>query len=790
MSRYESTARMGMDITDLKAGIQEAKRQIRLINSEFERSTAGMDKWSSNADGLSAKIKQLGGTLEQQKNILKNLQGQYAQVAREQGEGSRAAEELLIRINKQDAAIRKTEAGIQSYTNQLDNLGQHAGNASEAMKGSEKAAGNLSSALGKVGGSAGGLSSLGGIAQTVGGKIKDLAQAAGGHLLNGLKSLGSVAGGAVKKGLSAAGSAASGALKGGLNAAKTAAGALKDGLSKAASVASGALKAGFSAAKSAAGALKNGLSKAASVASGALKAGFSAAKSAAGALKNGLSKVASLASGALKAGFSAAKTAAGALKDGLSKIASVASGALKAGFSAAKTAAGALKDGLSKVASVASGALKAGFSAAKTAAGALKDGLSKIASVASGAFKKGISAAVSAAETLESALKSVVSAAAAMAAGVAAAGVAAGAAIAGAAVKANECVNVYADFEDSMLQVAATMGITQEEIANGSDAYEKLTNAAKEAGAATRYSASEAGAALNYLALAGYDAEKAVETLPKVLDLAAAGGMELATASDLVTDAMSALQMGTDDLDVFIDQMAKTAQKSNTSVQQLGTAMLECAGTAASTGQDLTTLNTALGVLADNGIKSAEGGTHLRNVLLSLSAPNDKANIKLKELGVSVYDAGGKMRQLNEVMADLDKSLSSLTQEGRTNAISDIFEKTDINAVNALLASTSGRFGELSAQIADCSGAASDMAGTMEAGLAGTARSFRSAMEGMQIETGAIFAELKKSLMSDATEVIRSFTKDLQEAGGDWGKISEAVGKAISQAVEIGRAHV
>ncbi len=83
MSRYESTARMGMDITDLKAGIQEAKRQIRLINSEFERSTAGMDKWSSNADGLSAKIKQLGGTLEQQKNILKNLQGQYAQVARE-----------------------------------------------------------------------------------------------------------------------------------------------------------------------------------------------------------------------------------------------------------------------------------------------------------------------------------------------------------------------------------------------------------------------------------------------------------------------------------------------------------------------------------------------------------------------------------------------------------------------------------------------------------------------------------------------------------------------------------
>lgn len=154
----------------------------------------------------------------------------------------------------------------------------------------------------------------------------------------------------------------------------------------------------------------------------------------------------------------------------------------------------------------------------------------------------------------------------------AAAVVAIGAAVAGAASKINDCVNVYADFEDSMLQVAATMGITQEEIANGSEAYEKLTNAAKEAGASTRYSASEAGEALNYLALAGYDADKAVETLPKVLNLAAAGGMELATTSDLVTDAMSALQMETSELDTFIDQMAKTSQKSNTSVQQLGEA--------------------------------------------------------------------------------------------------------------------------------------------------------------------------------------------------------------------------
>ena len=365
----------------------------------------------------------------------------------------------------------------------------------------------------------------------------------------------------------------------------------------------------------------------------------------------------------------------------------------------------------------------------------------------------------------------------------AAAVVAIGAAVAGAAGKINDCVNVYAEFEDSMLQVAATMGITQEEIANGSDAYEKLTTAAKEAGASTRYSASEAGEALNYLALAGYDADKAVETLPKVLNLAAAGGMELATTSDLVTDAMSALQMETDDLDTFIDQMAKTSQKSNTSVQQLGEAILVCAGTATSTGQELTTLNTSLGVLADNGIKGAEGGTKLRNVMLSLSAPTDKAAAQLTSLGVSVYDAEGNMRQLDEIMADLNASLGDLSQDERTNAINNIFNKTDLNAVNALLASTTGRFDELSAQIDDCAGAAADMAGTMEAGLAGTTRSFESAMEGMQIEVGSIFADFKQTLMSDSIEVIRNFTNNLREAGGDWGKIGEAIGQALSEII-------
>ena len=183
--------------------------------------------------------------------------------------------------------------------------------------------------------------------------------------------------------------------------------------------------------------------------------------------------------------------------------------------------------------------------------------------------------------------------------------------------------DVGSQFEASMSQVAATMGITTEEIANGSESFIKLNDAAKKAGESTMFSASQSGEALNYLALAGYDADKAVETLPKVLDLAAAGGLDLAYASDLVTDSMSALGMQTSQLDNYIDQMAKTSQKSNTSVAQLGEATLVAAGAVAQVNMPLDVMNTALGVMANNGLKGAEGGTHLRNIILSLTAPTD-----------------------------------------------------------------------------------------------------------------------------------------------------------------------
>lgn len=350
----------------------------------------------------------------------------------------------------------------------------------------------------------------------------------------------------------------------------------------------------------------------------------------------------------------------------------------------------------------------------------------------------------------------------------------------GATVNAiGDCVDIYADFDDSMRQVAATMGMTAEEInATGGD-FDMLAQAAKDAGASTRYTASDAADALNYLALAGYDAEKAVAVMPKVLNLAAAGGMDLAYASDLVTDSMSALGMSTEDLDKFMDQMAKTSQKSNTSVQQLGEAILVCAGTASMTGQDLDNVNTALGVLADNGIKGAEGGTHLRNILLSLSAPTDKGALALQNLGISVFDAQGNMKQLDVVLNEMNAAMSELSQEEKTQIMKQIFNKTDIGAINALLESTNGRFSELNGLILDSAGAATEMANTTESGLAGTERSWASALEGLKIETGEIFASIKQTALTDLTGIVRTLTEGLANSDGDWTKIGESVGVAL-----------
>ena len=298
-------------------------------------------------------------------------------------------------------------------------------------------------------------------------------------------------------------------------------------------------------------------------------------------------------------------------------------------------------------------------------------------------------------------------------------------------------VKVTMDFDTAMSQVAATMGKTTDEI-------QDLREFAIQMGSTTAFSATEAAEGLNYMALAGYSAEESMAMLPTVLNLAAAGAMELGRASDMVTDAQTALGLSMEETTTMVDQMAKTSSTTNTSVEQLGDAILKIGGTAKNLSGGTRELNQVLGVLADNGIKGSEAGTHLRNILLSMNT--DKVKDAFHELGVEVYDTQGNLRNFEDIFPELQKAMDGMTSEERTQMLSKLFNKTDLSSLNALLDTTAGRWDEVGAAIDDAGGAAQQMADTQLDNLGGSVTLLKSALEGAGIAIGNTLAPMLRKL--------------------------------------------
>lgn len=355
---------------------------------------------------------------------------------------------------------------------------------------------------------------------------------------------------------------------------------------------------------------------------------------------------------------------------------------------------------------------------------------------------------------------------------------------------AAKSVDAGKTFDSSMSQVAATMGDAANKIIsyNGEamSSVDALREFAQEMGRTTAFSATEAADALNYMALAGYDAEKSMSMLPTVLNLAAAGSIDLASASDMVTDAQSALGLTTDETRSLIDQMAKTSSKSNTSVGQLGEAILTIGATARGVSGGITELNTILGVLADNGIKGAEGGTHLRNMILSLQTPSKDGAEALAKLGMTyddMYDSAGNMRAIPDIMIQLQQSMEGMTQASKDAIISGIFNKTDLAAVNALIGTSQERFDELTISIANSKGAAEEMASVQLDNLAGDITLFKSALEGAQIAVSDQLTPSLREFVQFGTEGLSRLTSAFQE-GGLSGAMDE-FGQILSDALEM-----
>ena len=316
--------------------------------------------------------------------------------------------------------------------------------------------------------------------------------------------------------------------------------------------------------------------------------------------------------------------------------------------------------------------------------------------------------------------------------------VVAGFAAAGAAATAFAATSVKTGmtFDKSMSQVAATMGMTMEEMATMTGEVDTqfghfegtLRDFAQYMGSNTAFSASEAADALNYMALAGYDAQTSMAMLPNVLNLAAAGGFELATASDMITDTQTAFGLSLERTTLMVDEMAKAASTGNTSVQQLGEAFLVVGGLAqelnggvVSLGNDMYAavdgtqeLEIALTAMANAGIKGSEAGTHMRNMLLKLSDPTDAGAMALERMGVDVFDkVSGNMRSLQDIFYDLNTAMETMSQEDKIQTIGALFNSRDIASSEALLKAVSQDWNAIGQSILDAQWKLEDVTAAM-----------------------------------------------------------------------------
>ena len=365
------------------------------------------------------------------------------------------------------------------------------------------------------------------------------------------------------------------------------------------------------------------------------------------------------------------------------------------------------------------------------------------------------------------------------------------------------------EFDSSMSQVAATMGLTMDEMQNQLGTVDtawgtfsgNIRDYAQFMGSNTAFSATEAADALNYMALAGYDAQTSMEMLPNVLNLAAAGNFDLARASDMVTDTQTAFGLSLERTSQLVDEMAKASSTGNTSVEQLGDAFLTVGGLAQELNggmieisqgvyapvDGVQELEIALTAMANAGIKGSEAGTHMRNMLLKLASPTSEGTKQLEALGVSVFDAGGNMRSLENIMGDLNGALGDLTQEEKIQAIGDLFNTRDLASAEALLNAVGDDWTEIGRSILDSEGAAQKMADTQLDNLAGDVTLFQSALEGAKIAISDELTPDLRKFVSFGTEGLSTLTSAFKEGGlsGAMDAFGTILANGISMVIEM-----
>ncbi len=294
---------------------------------------------------------------------------------------------------------------------------------------------------------------------------------------------------------------------------------------------------------------------------------------------------------------------------------------------------------------------------------------------------------------------------------------------------ATASIKTSADFETAMSQLAATMGTTRDQI-------DDLADFAKEMGAATSFSAVEAAEGLNTLALAGLTAKEQMAALPTVLDLAAAGAMDMATAASYVVGAVKGFSDSMENSSYYADLIAKGATMAATDVDELGLALSETAASAAAYGQSADSVTLSLLRLAEQNVTGSEAVTALTRAMADLYTPSDQAKAALEELGVSAYDSAGNARDFNVVVDDLNAALSGMSAEQQNVYKNTIFSLSGIQAFNKMTVATTEKVNAFREGLAAASGSASNQAATQLDNLNGKLILLKSALEGAAISIG------------------------------------------------------
>ncbi len=348
-------------------------------------------------------------------------------------------------------------------------------------------------------------------------------------------------------------------------------------------------------------------------------------------------------------------------------------------------------------------------------------------------------------------------------------------------------IKVGSDFEAGMSNVEAISSASAQSVTTASgemvDGLTALTEKAKEMGATTKFSATESSQALNYMAMAGWDAQEMYDGLAGVMTLAAASGEDLATTSDIVTDALTAFGMQASESGHFADVLAQVSASANTNVGLLGETFKYVAPLCGTMGYSAEDASIAIGLMANSGIKGSQAGTALKTAIANMAAPTKAMAAQMAALGIEITNSDGSSKSLMEVMQNLRASFDGLSESEQAAAASTIFGKESMSGMLAVINASDEDFAKLTESIYNCDGAAEQMAATMQDNLQGQITILKSGVEGLGIAVYEKLQEPLKNLAVKGQEYIGQLT-DAFNSGGFSGLVAE-IGNVLADAVSM-----